>query len=158
MFCPNCGTLNEDQAFFCGSCGTKLKELQVSYQQSVEQPVAQSSSYYQVQSWSTRIDWQLPRAEKVPGRGLGIASLVLGIVAVALSLVWVLSAICGGLAVILAVISLQKADRAGQSNGMATAGIVCALIGLALALVFGFVGPDALSVPVNPGLDRWVDM
>ena len=24
MFCPNCGTKNEDDALFCGNCGTRL--------------------------------------------------------------------------------------------------------------------------------------
>ena len=27
MFCPNCGTHNEDDSLFCGSCGTSLKEV-----------------------------------------------------------------------------------------------------------------------------------
>lgn len=26
MYCPNCGTLNDDDALFCSSCGTSLKE------------------------------------------------------------------------------------------------------------------------------------
>ena len=24
MFCPNCGIKNEDDALFCGNCGTRL--------------------------------------------------------------------------------------------------------------------------------------
>ncbi len=24
MFCPNCGTKNEEEALFCGNCGTRL--------------------------------------------------------------------------------------------------------------------------------------
>ena len=158
MFCPNCGTLNEDQACFCGACGTKLMEQQTPCPQPVVQQKPEQQSYYQVQSWPVQPRWQMPRADKVPGRGLGIAGLVLGVVSVVFGMVWVLSAICGVLAVIFSVAALCKADKAGQSNGTATAGLICGLIGLALALVFGFVGPDALSVPVNPGLDRWVDM
>ena len=26
MFCPNCGTKNDDDALFCGECGTRLAE------------------------------------------------------------------------------------------------------------------------------------
>ena len=29
MFCPNCGTKNDDDALFCGSCGTKLQDKAV---------------------------------------------------------------------------------------------------------------------------------
>lgn len=25
MFCPNCGTKNEDEALFCGNCGTRCE-------------------------------------------------------------------------------------------------------------------------------------
>ena len=25
MFCPNCGTKNDDDALFCANCGTKLE-------------------------------------------------------------------------------------------------------------------------------------
>ena len=28
MFCPNCGTQNDEDALFCGYCGTNLKEIQ----------------------------------------------------------------------------------------------------------------------------------
>ena len=31
MFCPNCGTKNEDDALFCGNCGTRLVIDAVSY-------------------------------------------------------------------------------------------------------------------------------
>ena len=29
MFCPNCGTKNEDDALFCGNCGTRSEERRV---------------------------------------------------------------------------------------------------------------------------------
>ena len=103
MFCPNCGTLNEDQACFCGACGTKLMEQQTPCQQPVVQQKPEQQSYYQVQSWPAQPRWQMPRADKVPGRGLGIAGLVLGVVSVVFGMVWVLSAICGVLAVIFSV-------------------------------------------------------
>ena len=158
MFCPNCSTLNEDCAHFCGACGTKLTGTQILQQPITEQPAAQSDSYYQVQSWSAQTSWQHPRTEKVPGSGLGVASLVLGIVSIVLSMVWWLSALCGGLAVLLATVALCKAERANQGNGVATAGLVCGLIGIALAVVIGLVWNDILLIPDDAGLDRWVDM
>lgn len=44
MFCPNCGNKNEDDALFCGSCGTRLIQAQTvsepEQQQTVPQPQA----------------------------------------------------------------------------------------------------------------------
>lgn len=158
MFCPNCGTLNEDHALFCGACGTKLTETQVSQQPSTEQPAVPANSYYQVQSGAVQTNWQPPQVEKVPGSGLGVVSLVLGVVSIVLSMVWQLSAVCSGLAVLLATVSLCKADRAKQSNSVATAGLICGLIGIALALLIGLAWNDILLVPDYAGLERWFNM
>lgn len=38
MFCPNCGTQNDDQATFCSSCGTALKTQQGSSYSSTPTP------------------------------------------------------------------------------------------------------------------------
>ncbi len=63
---------------------------------------------------------------QMPGRGMAIASLVLGI----LSLVC-----CGLLPGILAVIFGCVAQYKGNTSHMATAGIVCGIIGSLLALI-----------------------
>lgn len=41
MFCPNCGTKNEDDALFCGACGTPLREIS-----GPENPGAQAENLY----------------------------------------------------------------------------------------------------------------
>ena len=36
MFCPNCGTKNEDGDMFCAQCGTPLKEIDVPEDQEIQ--------------------------------------------------------------------------------------------------------------------------
>lgn len=43
MFCPNCGTKNDDAALFCESCGTKLEDTPVTPVEPQETPVAPQS-------------------------------------------------------------------------------------------------------------------
>lgn len=82
--------------------------------------------------------------EKVPGKGLAIASLILGIVS--------LICCCFGsgaiIAVILGIIGLVvagKAKREGYIGGMRTAGFVCSLIGLCVGGVVFVVALMALG-------------
>ena len=44
MFCPNCGTKNDDAALFCESCGTKLEDTPVTPVEPQETPVAPQSA------------------------------------------------------------------------------------------------------------------
>jgi len=75
-----------------------------------------------------------PPAPKNPGMGLGIASMVLGIVGLCTGWIYVgvLLAIVG---LVLGVISKKKSDEVGMPSGMAMAGIVCSIIGLAVAII-----------------------
>ena len=77
--------------------------------QSVEQPVEQNNNQ--------------------PGKGLAIASLILGICSLALSWIVWLGIILGVIAIILAIVSKSKAKY-----GMATAGIITGIIGLILSI------------------------
>lgn len=100
VFCPNCGTQNPDGANCCMKCGTQF----------VAAPVYAAPA-------------QTPAPATVPGKGLGIASLVCGIV----------SFFCFGVILgILAVVFGGVAKSKGYKGGMATAGIVLGIIGLAL--------------------------
>ena len=73
-----------------------------------------------------------------PGRGMAVASLVLGIVSLVSTFVvpivfisWILAIVGIGLAV--------AAKQQGYTGGMATAGLVCSIVSLALSIFVFFV-------------------
>ena len=104
--CPNCRTNNAPGATQCAACGTPLA------------PVA-----YGV-------------APAVPGKGLGIASMVLGIISLVLFCVWYIAIPCAIIGAALGGVALSKAKAVGMKNGVGTAGLVCSVIALGLALIF----------------------
>jgi hypothetical protein len=72
--------------------------------------------------------------------GIGVAAGVCGIIALALC--WIpfidyVSIVVGALAIIFGVIGVRTANRrGGAGKGMAVAGIVCGVVGLAIAFIF----------------------
>jgi hypothetical protein len=85
----------------------------------------------------------IPRYAAAPPRpknGLGIAALVLGVASLVAAVSFVLFplALLGGLiALILGIVALTHSRARGATNsGQATAGVVCAVLALALAIVF----------------------
>ena len=82
------------------------------------------------------------------GKGLSIAGLVLGIVAVFLSffyMVNILGLILAIVGLVCAVKGSKAAKAAGEPTGMATAGLVLSIIGL----VFAGIGVLACTVCVS---------
>ena len=68
--------------------------------------------------------------------GMAVASMVLGIIAVVLFCFWYVSIPCAILAIILGIVARNKAKRGeADGQGMATAGLVCGIISIALALL-----------------------
>ena len=70
------------------------------------------------------------------GKGLGIAGLVLGILAAVVSFVPCLGMYAmfpGIIGLVLSIISIIQANKAGAAKGMAIAGLVCSLVGIAIA-------------------------
>lgn len=70
------------------------------------------------------------------GKGLGIAGLVLGILAAIISFIPCLGMyafIPGFIGLILSLISFVQANKAGATKGLAIAGIVCSVIGCSIA-------------------------
>jgi ABC-type Fe3+ transport system permease subunit len=71
------------------------------------------------------------------GKGLGIAGLVVGIIAVLFSFIpclgaWaIVPAIVG---IVLSAISMRQANKAGMPKGTATGGLVCSIIAAAIAI------------------------
>lgn len=74
------------------------------------------------------------------GNGIGVAAGVCGIIAVALC--WIpfvdyVSIVLGALAIIFGVIGVRRANQfGGAGKGMAVTGIVCGIVGLAIAFIF----------------------
>ncbi len=74
--------------------------------------------------------------QTLPSSGKAVASMVLGICAiVGCTLYGVPSLICGPLAIIFAILAqkqVKNGTAGGSSTGMATAGLVCGIIGLVM--------------------------
>lgn len=126
MFCPNCGAQNADNVAFCASCGANLGAQQPVYQAPV-QPVYQAP---------VQPVYQQPAQQPVPGKGMGIAGMVLGIVALVLFCWWYVAIPCAIVGAILSGVALKKAQEVGKKNGMAVAGLVCSCIALGIAIIF----------------------
>ena len=77
--------------------------------------------------------YTVPPSTDFPGRTLGIVGFVL-------SFLFVLD--IGGL--ILCIISLRQARRAGRTNGLAVAGIVVAALGIVVSAIVVIVSVSAL--------------
>ncbi|MFE9775720.1 DUF4190 domain-containing protein [Streptomyces sp. NPDC005931] len=75
-----------------------------------------------------------------PNNGMGVAGLVLGIIAAAVFCLWPVAIMLGALGVIFGGIGRVKANRGEATNpGQALAGIICGSVGIALGTVFGIV-------------------
>ena len=70
-----------------------------------------------------------PQSPDDPGKGMGIASLVLGIVGLCTGSLFGLGCVLGIVGIVLAVISGNKSSAVGlKRNGLAIAGLVCSII------------------------------
>ena len=81
----------------------------------------------------------------IPGKGLGIASMVLGIVSLALFCVLYLAIPCAIVGAILGGVALSKAKQAGVKNGMGVAGLTCSLIALGILVIYWIAIASALA-------------
>ena len=107
MVCTNCGTQMADGTAFCPNCGAA---------QAAPQAPVQPAYGYQ----------PAPQAAAQPAKGLAIASMVMGILSF-----FIAAVITGSLGIILGGVAKSKGNR----SGMATAGIVCGVIGVGLWLI-----------------------
>ena len=111
LFCTNCGAQNGDNDAFCTNCGAQLNAPA----EVVEQPVV-----------------EVVAAEEKKGNGMGIASLICGILGV--------TCCCGSfLAPILSIVFACISKKNTGKNGLATAGLILGIIGLVLGVV-GIIG------------------
>ena len=73
------------------------------------------------------------------GQGLGIAGLILGIIAIPLAILGctsVLGLVLGVAGVILSAVGLSQATKSNGTKGMPTAGLVVSILGTAIALMW----------------------
>ncbi|MEU3188003.1 DUF4190 domain-containing protein [Streptomyces sp. NPDC006923] len=78
-----------------------------------------------------------PGWQETPSNGMGIAAMVLGIIAVAVFCLWGLGVILGVLALIFGIIGRRRARRGQATNGgMALAGIILGAIGAVISGAF----------------------
>ncbi|MER5767433.1 DUF4190 domain-containing protein [Streptomyces sp. NPDC001985] len=99
--------------------------------------------------------WQPPVA---PSNGMGVASLVLGILAVTFFCLWgVPGVLFGGLALIFGIIGRRRHRRGEADNGgVALAGIILGSIGLALGTAFLALTVWGLSMDADSSVeDPW---
>ena len=164
MFCTNCGNYNPEEARNCSSCGMPLnrstepgtEQGNVSYTQTdpnpymTQQPVQTQQYYgqtpygqtpYGQSSYGQPLYGQPPitaerKSGKMPGKGAGIASLVLGILSLILFCIPVFAGILSIIGTILGIVSVSRSSEAGRVCGMGIAGLICSAMGLFFALVY----------------------
>ena len=152
MFCMNCGNYNPEEAQNCSSCGASLTRND---QQNTEQysgpasgqgvvPIQPMSNYqpyvpqqpYGEGNYFPNPVFEQPISGKNIGKGAGIASLVLGIVSLALFCFPVVALLCSIVGLIFGIISVVKSGKAGKKCGVGIAGLICSGIGLIFGAVY----------------------
>lgn len=110
----------------CTNCGTQMADGTVFCPNcGAQQPQAPAYGYQAA-----------PQAAPQPGKGLAIAGLIMGIVSF-----FLFPYITGALGIIFGGVAKSKGNR----SGMATAGIVCGVIGIALTLILQIIGASILA-------------
>ena len=149
MFCKNCGAQLSEGAAFCPNCGTAVvKEVaEPVYQQPAEpqQPVYRQPAEPQQPVYQQPV-YQQPVYQPVvngaprsnPGKGMGIAALIMGIVSCCFFWIPYFNIICLMMSIaglILSIIGLKKSKSAGASVGVFVAGLVLSIVGLVLSSI-----------------------
>ncbi len=106
MFCPNCGAPANEAQVHCTKCGAGLAP-----------------------------QTNRPNGEHVPGFGMAIASLVLGIVSLVFFCLPVVAITCAIIGIALGGVSLVMAKKANGKGSMAIAGIACSCVALGILIV-----------------------
>lgn len=154
MICKNCGS--EVSGAYCEYCGARVEQNGEEQQQIYRDPYVDNG----YQTTEQIVDAQPSQPEKDPGKGLGIAALVLGIFAIlfgticsclAACLGGFLPLVCGIAGIVLGAIGYKKSKAAGFSNKLALIGMIISIVAVVLIVIFialnGILG--GLSAIVN---------
>lgn len=153
MFCSQCGTNNADGAAFCAGCGAPMANEQPVNQEVPQQPEIQPG--YQTSQGDFRTQYTPTPKPELPGKGMGIAAMILGIASLVLMCTFYLSIPCAIVGLILGCSANGKAKKAGMKNGCAVAGIITSSIGLGLAVIVIVLAIIGLGVIEELGMDYY---
>ena len=158
MFCPACGTLNEDASKFCGGCGNRLIPEEpavfavepviaepviaepVIAEPVIAEPVVEVIPEEKILCQPVHQPPVLPRKQKDKGLVWGIISLVLGAGSVLCCGCPGVGLIAAVAAVILGCVGIIISRRCGRVNGLAVAGLACGGVGVLLGAVSLVIG------------------
>lgn len=137
LICSNCGQSLPDGTAFCSNCGNTIPQ----YPPPTPYP-QQNAGQMPFQPQGIYPNPQYP-SQPVPSNGKATASLVLGILSLlflcllfAGNALYMCAAFLPGIiGLILGVLARKEAKRLGRTSSAATAGIVCSIIGIAIALL-----------------------
>lgn len=146
MFCEKCGFKNNDGVAFCTNCGAPMQSNQSNnqqyqqpnqqYQQPNQQYQQPNQQYQQYQQPNQQVIYVQNVRPTVPGKGMSITAMVLGIVACVFSCYFFISLPCAIVGIILGVLGNSKAKSVGLKSGFAVAGIACSAVSLGLTILF----------------------
>ena len=131
--CPYCGNQNEDSVKFCVNCGASMADVASASQFApVKEEPTQSGSYEQpnINPYAYAPTAPVQTVDENPGKGCGIASLILGVLGVLPPFHF----LAGLIGLILGIVGNSKSKKAGKSNGTSVAGIVLSVIALIVAV------------------------
>jgi len=83
------------------------------------------------------------------GQGLGIAGLVMGILAIPLGLIpctFFIALVFGSMGIVLSAIALSQANRSNGPRGLIIAALVCSILGFSFAFFWGITFKKASPV------------
>lgn len=132
MICKNCGYENDSNAVFCVNCGSSLNQESQTYGNA--QPYGNAQAYGNGYYADNGGYYEEPAV--VPPRessdGMGVVSMILGIVSLVICNPGGIFAIVG---LILGIMSSKKAKAKGEKSSFAVAGIVTCAIALGIMLL-----------------------
>ena len=130
-YCPSCNQPNDDATTYCASCGQPFGQPNYSQQPQGYAPPPP-------QGYAPQPPGYGPQVTKPPGNGMGVAGMVLGIIAI-VTCWWgyaaIVSMILAIVGLVLSIMGRKKNAEVGAPAGMATAGLIMSIIALVLSVI-----------------------